>query len=223
MNFDDLYPDPARNEIEKEFSFPESIEKQHAVIMGFLALADSVGSLKECEYYSRRYPFKGLPVARYRHIVNVCEMYFGRFYEIRERVRNVLNAVNVLVAPHKLDVGKFLKTFDKAFDQEIRARHGIHHRERFDDVAINRIFLAETLASSDAENSSLFRANLGEYRRLASEWAKRVHERGKLMDKFLEVVAEAVVQNCDFCGAKIQRQDSAVSKRPKNRRGRYRT
>ncbi len=43
----------------EEFVFPKEIEKQHAVIMAFLSLADGVAALKEC--YFRRYPFRGLP------------------------------------------------------------------------------------------------------------------------------------------------------------------
>ncbi len=191
-------------EIATEFMFPADIEKKHAVVMGFLRLADSVGALKECEFYFRRYPFKNLPVQRYRHLVNVCEMYFNRFYEIRERIKAVLNAINAVIAPQKLDVGKFIKTFDSVFDQEIRARHGVHHRERFDDVALNRLFLAEIMEN---KSERLEKSSLAEYRRVASEWVKRVRSRGKLMDEFLEVVAKAIVENCDLGSkAKVEGQ-----------------
>jgi hypothetical protein len=76
------YDDPwwmqdGKVEIATEFMFPEDIEKKHAIAMGFLRLTDSIGALKECEFYFRRYPFKGLPVQRTRHLINVCEMYFA--------------------------------------------------------------------------------------------------------------------------------------------------
>jgi hypothetical protein len=184
--------------LNEEFRFPQAIENQHAVIMAFLSLVDGVESLKECEYYFRRYPFRGLPVPKYRHIVNICEMYFNRFYEIRERVRNVLNAVNILIAPKKLDVGGLLKHFDKIFDQEIRTRHSVHHRERFDDMATSRMFLTEALVSDRAQDAMLMRAHVGEYRRLTNEWVQRVRRRGQMMDDVLEAVAKAIVENCKF-------------------------
>jgi hypothetical protein len=37
---------------------------------------------------------------------------------------------------HDLEVGKFIKNFDRVFDRELRARHSIHHHKRFEDVAI---------------------------------------------------------------------------------------
>jgi len=209
LHFDDPDVVSPREEMAEEFCFTEDIEKQHAVIMGFLALSEGIGALKECEHYFRRYPFRGLPVSKHRHFVNICEMYVSRFYEIRERVRNVLDAVNVMIAPKKLEVGKFLKTFDKIFEQEIRARHCIHHRERFDDVAINRMFLAQVFAVRGEESlalrgvdTGLVPTHHGEYRKLTHEWVRRVRRRGKLMDDVLETVAKAIVENCDFVASK---------------------
>ena len=66
-----------------DFVFPPMVEKQHAIVFGYLGLEQTAWSLKECEYYLRRYPFRGLPVTRHGHMTNVCEMYFGRFYEFR--------------------------------------------------------------------------------------------------------------------------------------------
>ena len=67
LNFDD--PIARSVGLCKEFSFPPDIERAHKVIMAFLSLSDSVESLKEVEFYFRRYPFRGLPVTRHRHIV----------------------------------------------------------------------------------------------------------------------------------------------------------
>ncbi|MEQ9109144.1 MAG: hypothetical protein RLN84_01150 [Rhodospirillaceae bacterium] len=188
--------DTCEGEVEKltDFEFPDEIEKQRIIIMAYLALADSVTALKECEYYFRRYPFRNLPVTKHRHIVNVCEMYFSRFYEIRSRLKNVLNAANKVISDKKFDVGAFIKLFDRIFDSEIRQRHGVHHRERFDDVDVSRIFLMETLATRQAVKN----LHVGEYRQIANSWISRVRTQGKKVDEFLEAVANALIENCDF-------------------------
>jgi hypothetical protein len=67
---------------------------------------------------------------------------FHRFYEFKERLKKYFNAVKVASSTSNLDVGIAIKHFEKMFDQELRARNNIHHDNRFQDIAINRVFLA---------------------------------------------------------------------------------
>jgi hypothetical protein len=56
---DIIYSD---DETLEEFRFSTDIERQHNVIMLYLNLSRALVSLKDVEYYFRRYPFHGLPV-----------------------------------------------------------------------------------------------------------------------------------------------------------------
>jgi hypothetical protein len=181
-----------------DFKFSEEVTKQHAVIYGYLRLSETINALKECEYYFRRYPFHGLPVSRHSHITNVCEMYFGRFYEFRERLKKYLNAVKMLAPAGSFDVGAYINSFDRAFDQELRARHSVHHDSRFDDIAIDRVFLTDVMSTSRTEDKGWKTEHLAAYRKLANEWARRVRRRSQSMEEFLEAVAGATLSNCSF-------------------------
>src|SRR6059058_2976639 len=76
---DDLLPDV--DEEQHGFVFSPVVERQHAVVFQYLCLQQTTTALKDCEYYFRRFPFHDLPVTHSDHITNICEMYFGRFYE----------------------------------------------------------------------------------------------------------------------------------------------
>jgi len=199
LYFDDQFPS-AFEQIEGDFRFSDKLEKQHAIVIQYLELVQAVYSLKECEYYFRRYPFRGLPVTRYNHITNICEMFFGRFYEIKERLKKYFKAMSVVVPNHRLDLGGFIRNFEKEFEQELRARNVVHHHRRFEDLAIDRVFLTESLSATDAYKGWK-REHLTVYRKLSKEWAQRVRRRSAKMDEFLEAVAVATLANCSFLSA----------------------
>jgi hypothetical protein len=129
----------------EESVFSVEVDKQHQVVFQYLGLYQTLQALIDCEYYFRRYPFNGLPVSHHDHLTNICEMYFGRFYEFRERLKKYLNAVNGTLKNKDLDVGALIKHFDKLFDDELRARNSVHHHQRFADAAIDRVYLATAL------------------------------------------------------------------------------
>ena len=202
LYFDDpFFSDDA---LDREFVFPVDVEKQHAIVIQFLGLQESINLLKECEFYFRRYPFRGLPVTRYSHITNICEMYLSRFYEFRERFKKYLNAIKAIAPEHTINIGQFIKEYDRIFDQELRARNAIHHHRRFDDIAIDRIFLTEVVSLDN--NKGLEQTHRAAYRKATREWAQRVKKRGAMMDQFLEVVASVTLSNCDFLTQQVPRK-----------------
>lgn len=209
LYFDDPISPPAKTHAH-EFKFADEIERQHAVVFQYLGLLQTVNTLKECEFYFRRYPFRGLPVTRDSHLTNICEMYFSRFYEFRERLKNYLNAVNSIVEGRKVDVKAWLKLFQNNFERELRACNDIHHQRRFEDVAIDRIFLTGTL-SGGTSNDIWTREQVGAYQRVAKEWALRVRKRGTRMDEFLEALAKVTLDNCSFL-SKNERDPSVAQK-----------
>jgi hypothetical protein len=191
---------PLRDRFEDEFKFSAEVEREHAVAIRYLGLHETVRSLKECEFYFRRYPFRGLPVSRHSHITNVCEMYFGRFYEFKERLKNYFDALGAAVPKHGLAIGDFIKRFERAFGQELRARNYVHHHNRFEDLAIDRIFLTESI-SIGRDEAGWRQEHLVAYQKFTREWAQRVVRRGEEMDEFLEAVARATLSSCRFFGA----------------------
>jgi len=195
LYFDDEFV--PRREIAREFKFSAKVNAEHAVVTRYLELHDTVSSLRDVEWYFRRYPFAGTPVTRYNHLTHCCELYFGRFYQFEARLKKLFDAVTQAVPGHGLDVGKFIKLFDKTFDDEIRARNGIHHHERFNDIAISRIFLTESVAALGS-NPGQEKEVLSHYRKAANEWAARTRRQADEMDKFIEAVAVALLKVCPF-------------------------
>ncbi|MCX5513266.1 hypothetical protein C3941_00690 [Kaistia algarum] len=196
LYFDDPFPSDAKS-FEADFVFSEKIEKQHAVILQYLDLQRTIFSLKECEYYFRRYPFRGLPVTRDSHVTNVCEMYFSRFYEFKERMKKYFEAIKAVEPNHGAEFGKFIKHFADEFDQELRARNDVNHRSRFEDIAIDRVFLTGSISRNN-DQRGWAREHLVAYRKLVREWSQRVRMRGLKMDEFLEAIAKATLSICTF-------------------------
>lgn len=178
-----------------EFHFNPQIESQHEVVVNYLTLLDAVFSLRDVEWYFRRYPFSGTPVTRHNHLSYCCELYFSKFYQFRERLKNLLNAVKKASPKYNLDIGGLLKQFDRTFDAELRERNSVHHRERFEDATISRIFLTETAFT---KAGSLRKNHLSHYRKAANEWAARVRRRANELDAFVEAASEAILKTCSF-------------------------
>ncbi|PMS38299.1 hypothetical protein C0Z20_04715 [Trinickia symbiotica] len=178
-------------------ALPPEIDREHAVVTRYLELYDLVLSVKTCEYYFRRYPFNGLPVSRHDHLSNACELYFNRIYQFKERLKNLVDAVDALVPKHGMQFGPFIKQFAKEFDLEIRARNQIHHFEKFRDLDIERVFLTG-MHDTVYPNKGWKDEQRAYYRKVTKEWAQRIRARGALLDAFLEAVAEALLRGCPF-------------------------
>lgn len=199
---DDAFPE--------KFKFTAEIDRQHEAILTYLSLAQSLHTLQQCEFYFRRYPFADLPVSKEDHIRNVCEMYFSRFYEFKERLKRCLNAVDATIEGN-INTGAVLKRFAKDFDQELRARNSIHHHERFDDGAIQGIGLALMMGYSDKVGPGWRDvANRG-YRRSSAEWAARVKRRSKKVETYLEAVAGAMLDMCSYLQPEAAKASVAFS------------
>lgn len=180
-----------------DFTFAPEFDRQHAVVISYMELLSTANALHDVEWYFRRYPFSNAPITRESHLRYCCEMYFGRFYQFRERLKKLSKAVECAAPNNGLEFGKFIKVFDKEFEIEIRARHSIHHHETFDDVAISRIAMLELM---DSVNENKFRrqAYQSHYRESTKEWAARTRRRAEAVDVFAEAVATALLKVCTF-------------------------
>ncbi len=195
MDLDGILSEPSDEG--KPIALPPEMDVQHTVVTRYLELCDLVLSVKSCEYYFRRFPFNGLPVTRHEHLSNICELYFSRIYQFKERLKNLVDAVDVSAPRHGIQFGPFIKRFTKGFDQEIRERNQIHHFQKFVDLDIERVFLTG-MHDMVFPNGGWKAEQRAYYRKVAKEWAQRVRNRGARLDEFLEAVAEALLQGCPF-------------------------
>ena len=95
------------DEAEPEPSHARSqpIKTHGQLVTGYLGLVSLVFSLRECEYYFRRYPFKGLPISRSAHLRNAAEMVCDRVAQFRDRVKTITNHLNQLYPGERIQVG----------------------------------------------------------------------------------------------------------------------
>lgn len=196
LHYDDEYMN-VRERGPDRFDFDLELEREHNVVMLYFGLVQSANALSDCEYYFRRYPFSGLPVSRYQHLTYICELYFSRFYEFQERIKKLFNAVKIANPDHGLDVGNFIRTYQKEFDLELRARNGVHHHEQFGEVSLDRVFLMESFAMTNP-GKGWDRETSFEYRRAAKAWAERAKKRALVVDLYVDAVAGAVLSSCPF-------------------------
>lgn len=183
---------------QSEFTFSQEVEQQRQFIMKYLELRVTIDALRECEYYFRRYPFRELPVTYSGHITNICEMYFSRCYEFKQKLHEYLNALQPL-SEEQIPVGDILKAFDKEFKEELRNRNQIHHHRRFSEMGIDRIFLREQFYGQRRSIGVLGEAEARrEYRRATRNWVSHVRTTADKMDVFLEYVARVTLNSRTF-------------------------
>lgn len=124
-------------------------------------------------------------------------MFFGRFYQFRERLKVLSKHVENTIPNYKLGFGEFIKRFDKEFDKEIRARNRIQHHEGFDELTLSRIMILE-LTALDNDNELYNNLHQSHYRQTAKEWADRARRRAERLDQFVEAVADVLLKVCPF-------------------------
>ncbi|WP_370049500.1 MULTISPECIES: hypothetical protein [Salipiger] len=120
-------------------------------------------------------------------------------------MKKLSKAVKDAVPDNNLNFGRFIKSYDREFDAEIRERHGMHHTAGFDDVGISRIALFSTLGLAD-DFPFAVEAQRQHYRKASGEWAARSRRRAAKMSKFLDAVAVSLLDVCPFLAVEEPRQ-----------------
>ena len=166
-------------------------KKQYEIVMGYLSLLSTMESFRQCEFYFRRYPFRGLPVTRRDHMGNLCDMYFFRIYEFREKLKGHLVRIK---SPSRRTI---LNNYAKHFEQEISARNFVTHEGSFSSMSLDKIFTLETLwEDPDVPGKDPFRRM--KYREEGRAWARRVRTQAKSMESLLEDVSRETLKRCEF-------------------------
>lgn len=172
---------------------PEVVsDEEHAryrLIEPYMALAQMPSVVAQCEFYFRRYPFTGGAVSRSDHLRNVCEMYFDRVIQFRDRLKRVLTICRDEGLIATSEVGRLLKLFDRAFDFEHRSRNQTHHAARFDYTGLSRLGLAEMLGKRLPEDIGKFLSPKSLYQKEAKDWVERVKSRSEALEGVVEHVA----------------------------------
>jgi hypothetical protein len=182
-----------------DFTFDEPIATQHKLVISFINLCQSVRVLSQCEYYFRRYPFSGVPISREDHARNICEFYFGQFYMIINRLKEVLNKFKAVCPNEAAIAGRMIKEFKREFDQEIRARNSLVHHEPFDDQDLDRLFLTSIMSESpDLKGKGWDKEYRNHYRKFAVTWSRRAKRRSEDVRAFVEVLAMVLLKHATF-------------------------
>jgi hypothetical protein len=192
-----------------------TIAKEHAVTTAFIDMHLSQKTLSQCEYYFRRFPFRGLSISRDEHLQNVCEFYFSSFYIMRCRIKTTLNNLKVACPNSSLKVSNFLRAFDKEFDYELRARNRVHHHQSFENIEINRISITGIISGDEDVHSKFWRwQHLSAYRRFSRQWSLRAQRRARTMQGFVEAVALGILTEAAFLRFPDTEAKSKVSDLP---------
>ena len=174
-------------------AFDPTMEREDAVLASYLALSSISESLKQCEFYFRRYPFRDLPVSRTDHLRNICEMYFNRVYQFKERLKITLNLLKDLCGvTHDERFGVLIRAFEKALDWELRQRNATHHTKRFEYDAIDQLGLIDILRLSDM--AEVLPSQDVIYRQEANKWVKRVRSRSEALGNVVAVAGSYVLE-----------------------------
>lgn len=194
------YEDAVSVELEPEFQFSIDIEKQHSIIMSYLSLEKSIEDLKNVEFYFRRYPFNGLPITKYSHLANVCEMYFSKFYEFSERAKEHFDKIKSHNQEPDKIYGKIISKFKKEFAFELKERNLSHHHRKFSDIAIEQLFMIDILGKSASTEDAKWLLDT-RYRRIKKEWIVRLRRKSTRAELYLDDIADITLKKCNFLGA----------------------
>jgi hypothetical protein len=207
-----IVPDESLNETEKS---------EYNVMSSYIRLASMLISIRQCEYYFRRFPFTGLPISRSEYLRNCCEMVFDRIMQLRDNLKIVLNAIKT--------IGSIVKAFNRSFNQIQRLRNQTHHVERFNDDIISQLSMLEIFdvahrlnigGKKNADSTAIISETLNSkklYRQACRKWVGYVHDYEKVAERYVELVAEIILVECAFIKPHISQADLARLPQAKKR------
>lgn len=180
-----------------DYSFPGILNAQHTAVMAFHHLHSDCGRLQDYHFYFRRFPFRRGEVERRSHVQNVFDLFFAGFYVTQQRLETYLNAL-ALVADHKPDVGRFIKSYKKDFAAELRPRHQATHDRPYDDIVFDRLWIADVMSQRDGESKEWQREQRAMYRRETRRWAELARVRARAASSYVEAAADFTLQHAEF-------------------------
>jgi hypothetical protein len=192
----DFHDDELRDDA-KDFPIPTAWEPEYAGVMAFYFLNAECERLQSLHLYFLRYPFKPGEMSKRQHLQNVFDLFFAGFYVVQQRLETYLNAVKPLldVPP---DVGRLLKRYKRDFDPELRPRHQATHDRPYDDIVLDRLWMADVMGQDEAQRAVWRNEERALYRRETRRWADLAHRRASLVLDYLEAVATLTLASGAF-------------------------
>lgn len=180
-----------------DFRFSPEIEKHHPLVAGYYELLTTIISVRECEYYFRKYPFRNKNVSREAHLRTCCELFLSRIFQFRERWLAHLTRLDRRTNPKGLPLKALRDEFENRFSSILEARHKIHHEEAYDDIELKALGVGDLLSYGD-DHFGWLRVSQGRYRQIRNDWVRRVREAAQQLDLFVGVTASLMLERCQF-------------------------
>jgi hypothetical protein len=137
--------------------------------------------------------------SREDHARNMCEFYFGQFYTIESRIKEVLNRIEVLGLADRIDGAESVRAFQREFRQELRMRGRAVHKEPFHDPDLDRLFVTRVMsASHNPSGKGWDTEHLRHYRKFSSTWSKRARRRSVDAGIYRDAIAGILLTRASF-------------------------
>ena len=183
-----------RQPAERELFFKRLFE-------GFSEIHSSLESMKNTEVYLSRFPFPKTRISRPSYLKYHVENYLNEVYICEQRLLSYLTKIGreyrkdmrhaeVLAATRPL-----FRIVNDSLNGIVTTRGQHVHERRFSSVELDRLELMNLYTSINGEDMDEFTAALkpyfqSEYRRIRSEWQRRVRDNNGVLGKLLDEYAE---------------------------------
>jgi len=129
----------------------------------------------------------------------MCEFYFGQYYVIENRMKEVFKNIKALRPGNTIVPGRIVSQFQREFRQELRMRNREIHHEPFDDSDLDRLLITRLMSTSpDLSDKGWDTEHMHHYRKFAATWSKRARRRSADAKVFLDAIARMLLENATF-------------------------
>lgn len=191
-----LIPDGEPEHIE-DFPLSDALIREHEIVSGYLEIQTCLMTIRECEHYFRKYPFKKEEITREAHLRTCCELFFGRIFQFRERYFKLLKRVQRRSKRKVLVVETISQQFEQRFQQVVDARNDFSHHKAYQDIHLNAVGLGDLLSSAN-DDLRFMRLPVRSYRAIAKYWINQVNQAVEQLDVFIGVLALVMLDLCTF-------------------------
>jgi len=190
-----------------DFSLPDHIIREHEIISGYIEIQQSLASIRECEFYFRKYPFSNKNISREAHLRTCCELFFGRIYQFRERFFKQLKKVQRRNRKNLLNSEILFEEFERRFKPATDARNDLSHHKAYQDIHLNAVGLGDLLSFADPELVFL-KVPRRSYQSISRYWVQQVKAAADELDVFIGVLAIVMLTLCTFLPDPDSEQDA---------------
>lgn len=180
-------------------SSDKQFEKQWEILVEFLELHTVYESIRDSEFYFRRYPFRNKEVTKYNHFKYITEMFNYRIYEFKEKMKKLLTHIERYIKRGKLNIKEIDKGFEKRFKSILEARHYTTHKGNFRSLESDALWVTNLISHTGISSSKGWESVYNQaYRRETRRMAEKVNKVTKIIEEYLKSISDFMIENCDF-------------------------